>query len=172
MPAIPRRPAATRRRIRVAATILSVGTALVPVARAAEPAVAPDAITELSPRELDLTGRWLLRHVVQRSERAAFRGLELVFRVDLVQDGRRITGTAEKWRENGRELAPAARSRLEIEGTLEGEEIVGRFVETGAGRKSTGSFRWRYSVESGWLTGTFRTNVASSAGQASAIAIG
>jgi hypothetical protein len=124
------------------------------------------------PAQLDVTGRWLLRHVVTRSARANYRGLVLLFRVELVQQGTRVTGTAVKWRENGRTVAPAAQSRLEIEGTLDGDEIVGTFVEMQRGRRSRGTFRWRYSVEEGWLDGTFTTSIASARGDATVIAIG
>ena len=122
--------------------------------------------------DVDLTGRWLLRHEVLSSERDEYEGLELLFRVDLVQRGRRISGTAEKWRENGRAVAPAARSRLEIDGTVVGEEIVGRYVEVVGGRRARGSFRWRYSLAEGLLLGTFRSNVANTAGASRAVAIG
>jgi hypothetical protein len=125
-----------------------------------------------APTQLDLTGKWLLRHVVRDSERRGYRGLELLFRVDLVQHGDRVTGTATKWRENGRPVRAQARSTLQIEGTLDGDEIVGRFVETANGRRSRGTFRWRYSLKEGWLSGTFRTNLASASGEAVAIAIG
>lgn len=130
------------------------------------------AAGEPAPTQLDLTGRWLLRHVVTRSERASYRGLVLLFRVELVQNGRRVSGTAVKWRENGRNVAPAARSRLELEGTVEGDEIVGRFVEVQRGRRSSGTFRWRYSYEEGWLDGTFTTSIASARGDATVFAIG
>jgi hypothetical protein len=134
--------------------------------------VAAGTPAEPAPTRLDLTGKWLLRHVVRRSDRRSYRGLVLMFRVDLVQQGDRITGTATKWRENGRPVRPQAASTLRIDGRLEGDEIVGRFVETANGRRSRGTFRWRYSLAEGWLSGTFATSVASASGEATAVAIG
>jgi hypothetical protein len=96
----------------------------------------------------------------------------LLFRADLVQQGTRVTGTATKWRENGRDVKPSARSTLEIDGTVDGDVIVGRFVETTNGRRSRGTFRWRYSLREGWLEGSFNTSVASASGEAIAVAIG
>lgn len=121
---------------------------------------------------LDVTGRWLLRHRVRRTSHQPYRNLELIFRVRLEQRGDRVTGTAEKWRENGRELAPAARTRLTIDGRLDGDRIVGTFVEHGARRTSRGRFEWRYSPAEGWLSGSFATTVASTTGDAVAVAIG
>lgn len=160
--------------------LLGVGLALSPRPAVGPPAAhsardVPERIVaadEPAPTELDLTGTWLLRHTVTRSARTDYRGLVLLFRVDLVQSGSRVTGTAVKWRENGRRVPPSARSRLEIEGTLRGDEIVGRFVEIHRGRRSGGTFRWRYSVEEGWLNGTFTTSIASARGDATVIAIG
>jgi hypothetical protein len=181
-----RRPTAGARRRATAALLLAV--LLLALPRAAygppsdsagsadrEPSPPPARIAssnEPAPTQLDLTGKWLLRHVVRRSERANYRGLVLLFRVELVQQGARVTGTAVKWRENGREVAVAARSRLEIEGTLQGDEIAGRFVEVRQGRRTRGTFRWRYSIEEGRLYGTFTTNVASARGDATATSIG
>jgi hypothetical protein len=132
----------------------------------------PATIGEPRPTELDLTGAWLLKHVIRRSERPAYRGLTLDFRVELVQRGDRISGVATKWRENGRELPPAARSRLELDGRVEGDEIVGRYTETSQGRRSGGRFRWRYSIDEGLLHGSFESSVASAAGDATVVAIG
>jgi hypothetical protein len=173
------------RRLHAAAGLLSALLLLLALPRAAygppvdaaprEASPPPERIAssaEPAPTQLDLTGKWLLRHVVKRSELAKYRGLVLLFRVDLVQQGTRVTGTAVKWRENGREVAVAARSRLEIEGTLQGDEIAGRFVEVRQGRRTRGTFRWRYSIEEGRLYGTFTTNVASARGDATATAIG
>jgi hypothetical protein len=141
-----------------------------PAARAPEPAAGTRP--PVARAALDLTGRWLLRHVVRQSDRPSYRGLVLLFRVDLVQHGATVTGTAVKWRENGRPVAGAARSRLRLDGRVDGDVIVGRFVETAGGRTRAGSFRWRYSLKEGWLTGTFRTDVASAEGDSTAVAIG
>lgn len=167
----------------VAVPLVALTLLAAPMTSTAAPARTPTsataqspAATAVAPPRLDLTGKWLLRHVVKRSERPAFRGLVLLFRVDLVQRGDRITGTAEKWRENGRPVPSGARSVLQIDGTVRGREITGRFVETRAGtsgrRRSHGSFRWRYSVQEGWLSGSFTTEVSSASGESTAIAIG
>lgn len=139
--------------------------------RASQRSSAPLAAAA-SPARLDLTGKWLLRHTIASSARRDWRGLELLFRVDLVQRGSRIWGSAVKWRENGRDVPAAARSRLEIEGTMDGRDIVGRWVETLGARRSRGTFRWRYSLEEGWLIGTFDSSVASAEGESIAVAIG
>jgi hypothetical protein len=132
----------------------------------------PSVVAGADASRLDLTGKWLLKHVVHRSGRSGYRGLVLLFRVDLVQRGDRVTGTAVKWRENGRLVAPGARSVLRIDGTVRGHEITGRFVETGGRRPSRGSFRWTYSVREGWLSGSFATDISSASGESTAIAIG
>ncbi len=96
----------------------------------------------------------------------------LLFRVELVQRGDRITGTAVKWRENGRAVPASARSVLQIDGTVHGHEVTGRFVEAVGRRRGHGSFRWTYSVREGWLSGSFTTEVSSASGESTAIAIG
>ena len=54
------------------------------------------------------------------------------YRVELRQDGDRVTGRGQKWTENGREIPWASRTLIEVEGTLEGRRLALTYTEHGA----------------------------------------
>ncbi|MFN2432556.1 MAG: trypsin-like peptidase domain-containing protein [Gemmatimonadota bacterium] len=104
---------------------------------------------------VDLTGEWLLTNTIQQTSYPAFRGLQLGFRLSLRQRGDRVTGQGRKVLENGRELAPAARSLIKLEGTLQDHTLTATFVEHGARRTIHGLFSWFVSPDGDELGGRF-----------------
>lgn len=119
----------------------------------------------------DLSGRWWVRHRVKSSRLQRFVGLEIEFYVDLVQNGRTLTGHGEKfavgWRLAGRNEA----SRLELTGELDGADVQVSLVEHPPGnpdRTIFGSIAWKV-VTPGRLVGEFNVDAAETSGSSEAI---
>ncbi len=119
----------------------------------------------------DLSGRWWVKHRVKSSDLQRFIGLEIEFYVNLVQNGRTLTGDGEKfavgWRLAGRNEA----SRLELTGELDGPNVQISLVERPPGnpdRTIFGSINWKV-VTPGRLVGEFKVDAATTSGSSEAI---
>lgn len=121
---------------------------------------------------------WMLEVTTTTSKYNPYRGMVLRYKVLLLQDGHKITGTAEKVYERtvDREISYVAkqRERVSVEGAV-AKEYLGRsrvqlhFLHDGQLRPSSSLFRLRCS---GWgnaltLTGRFAHTAADSYGDAS-----
>lgn len=140
-----------------------------PLARARSPLprVLP---TPMPPRAVaaDVSGRWLVTNTIADTSYAAFRGLRIRFRVELAQQGTRITGKGLKFTVSDRPVPPAQRTTLDLEGTIRGRDVVVHFREHGARRRSRGTFRWRLSADGRNLQGRFESTAAATGGVSSA----
>jgi len=116
----------------------------------------------------NLTGKWQMVDVVESSALPQFEGLRLGFQVFLHQQGNEISGTGEKWTENGRQLPPGARSLIMIEGSVSGDLLDATFTEVGARRSTTGILRLRIKEKGNRLEGRFACTAADSRGQSTA----
>lgn len=116
----------------------------------------------------NLSGAWLVTNTIQESSRGGFRGLRIRFRVELRQDGSRLTGTGRKFTVDDRPVAPGERTPIELEGEIRDDEVVLRFVEHGRWRTTRGAFRWRLSSDGERLVGSFDSTAAASSGVSSA----
>jgi cytoskeletal protein RodZ len=114
-----------------------------------------------------VAGSWDLATNVESATYKAYHGMRLGYRVRLEQQGNRITGTGHKWTENGRELAPKARTPIKLEGTAEGQRLTLNFTEQGARRPSNGKFIL-HVTDDGLLRGRFSSTAARSSGTAEA----
>ena len=112
---------------------------------------------------VDLNGSWEVMNRVEDSSYAAYQGLRLGYRLHLQQDGDRVTGRGEKLSENGRSIPAAAQSRVELNGTINGEKVTLAFTEHGARRSSVGTFDLQWADE-GVLRGRFESDAARSRG--------
>jgi hypothetical protein len=113
---------------------------------------------------LDLSGEWRVTNTIQSTSYHPFQGLQLGYRVFLTQRGTDITGTGEKWSENGKELPPAAHTQVQLTASISGNKVTGTFQEVGTERKTSGTFEWTYKQKPDTLTGTFTSTAADSAG--------
>lgn len=114
----------------------------------------------------DLEGRWDLWTRITQSNESRYEGMTLGFRVRLRQDGDRITGSGEKRSEGGETLPPGRRAPIRVEGSVDGREVRLSFREEGAQRISSGTLTLRLSADGSTLTGSFRSDAASSRGSA------
>ena len=112
----------------------------------------------------DLSGGWTMTNQVQKSGRRAFQGLQLVYELELQQDGANISGTGRKISENGRALRGAARTPITLSGTVDGDRVHFTFREKGRRRESGGSFQFELG-DDGALRGTFESDAATSSGE-------
>jgi hypothetical protein len=138
-------------------------------ARAVQPAP-PTEPAQRDPRDPtgdlpseNLTGWWTLTNEVHATSYRRYRGLRLVYRLRLQQDGNRINGNGQKWAENGRPIPRASRTPIEVSGTIEGRRLVLVFTERGLRRTSGGAFELTV-LEDGRLSGTFQSDAAQSKG--------
>lgn len=116
----------------------------------------------------DLSGAWLVTNTIQETSRGAFRGLRIRFRVELRQDGSRLTGRGRKFTVDDRPVAPGERTPIELEGEINDRQVVLRFVEHGRWRTTRGAFRWWISPDGDRLVGSFGSTAAASTGASSA----
>lgn len=113
----------------------------------------------------DLSGWWELTNTIASTNYAAYRGLRLTYRLQLEQDGARLTGRGQKWAEEGAPVSAAARSPISVTGRIEGNRVVLQFTERGAKRSTTGSFSWTLAPNnSNALRGTFWSTAADTSG--------
>ena len=128
-------------------------------------------IIPLRPGQLDVNGRWRVIHRVERSALSRYVGLEIEFDVILAQEGDRVTGTGEKFM-IGFELAGRREaSTLTLDGRRDGNMLRLALVETPPGqpdREIQGEIAWTIATED-MLTGSFRVDVADSAGTSRAL---
>ena len=111
----------------------------------------------------NVTGWWTLTNEVQATSYERYRGLRLVYRLRLQQNGNRVTGTGQKWVENGRPIPRVSRIPIEVSGTIEGRRLMLKFTEQGFRRVSRGAFQLDV-MDDGRLGGTFQSDVAQSQG--------
>lgn len=153
-----------------------------PSAAATEPATRIDESTIDAERAVDskprddgdrggLSGRWALTNRVESSSYAPFEGMNVGFHLQLQQEGNRVTGTGQKWMENGRPLPPGSRTPIRVEGTLNGGRLELTFTEQGARRTSAGTFVLEVT-DQGTLTGTFASDAANAQGTSLARRVG
>ncbi|HYX23888.1 MAG TPA: PBP1A family penicillin-binding protein, partial [Thermoanaerobaculia bacterium] len=128
-----------------------------------EEAGAGDA-RQWSPAEDDLSGWWELTNTIQSTNYEQYRGLRLGYRLQLEQDGDRITGRGQKWTEDGRPVSPGARSPITVAGRIEGRRVTLQFTERGARRSAAGGFSWQLSADRAALRGNFWSDAANASG--------
>ena len=104
----------------------------------------------------DLTGEWILTDTVTYSEHAPYVGIQVEFRIFIVQEGRRLNGVGEKWTDDWGNVPVSGRVPIEIEGVIRGRKISATFIEKGLERETRGTFDWLL-VDNDTLSGEFRS---------------
>ena len=80
----------------------------------------------------------MLTNRIEATNNAKFKDLALGFRLELKQDGDRVTGTGTKVSENEQVLAPTRQTPISVEGPMAGDRLELTFTERGAQRATTG----------------------------------
>jgi hypothetical protein len=114
--------------------------------------------------EADLSGWWELTNTIQSTNYSAYQGLRLGYRVQLEQDGDRITGRGQKWSESGRPVSAGARSPIILSGRIDGRRVTLQYTERGARRSTSGSFSFTLSPDGSALRGSFSSTAAAASG--------
>jgi hypothetical protein len=136
-----------------------------PPADVGNEADAPSA--EPPPSRTDVSGRWDLRQDVQSTSYEPFTGMSVGYRLNLSQDGNRVHGRGFKTSENGVPLLPSQRSPIEVEGRIEGDQLILNFTGMGRERTSRGTMRYRLG-RTGAMQGQFSSDAANTSGSSSA----
>jgi hypothetical protein len=110
----------------------------------------------------DLNGDWTVTTHVTSATRQEFVGLKLAYRLQLKQDGERVTGNGQKISENGKSLTAKQRTPIAVEGERKRDRVMLTFTERGARRESGGTFFLRRDDDA-WR-GTFASDAAGSKG--------
>jgi eukaryotic-like serine/threonine-protein kinase len=165
--ALPPVPAATPARHSPAPTPQPL-TPAPPVARVRQPppepvAEPPAPLAAEAPRP-DFSGRWDLR---QETDSTSDEPITLGYRVNLLQEGNRVHGKGFKTIDNGVTLLPSERTPIEIEGRIEGNELVLNFTDISRDVTSRGVMRYRLGP-GGALRGRFSRDDATGSGRSSA----
>jgi serine/threonine protein kinase len=129
--------------------------------KAIEPAeeVAP----ERAPAGADVSGRWELT-LVERTSQEAGPPRRGGYRLLLQQEGDRVVGRGYKLSENGVAVADEQRTAIEVEGHVEGTNMVLTFIERGGGSYNSGSIRWAIAPDGRALSGRFASDVGQGGG--------
>ncbi|HST95946.1 MAG TPA: hypothetical protein VLJ78_14325, partial [Microvirga sp.] len=114
--------------------------------------------------EADLSGWWELTNTIQSTNYSAYQGLRLGYRIQLEQDGDRITGRGQKWSESGRPVSAGARSPIILSGRIDGRRVTLQYTERGARRSTSGSFSFTLSPDGDALRGSFSSTAAAASG--------
>jgi hypothetical protein len=117
------------------------------------------------PNVEDLTGEWQVINTVQKTGYKSFDNMKVGFRLKINQQGKEFTGKGEKFSENGRTLAAANRTPINVTGSIDGDKVVATFVEDGRMRKTNGRFVWKLQNGGDELAGTFVSTAANSSGR-------
>ncbi|HWM92043.1 MAG TPA: PBP1A family penicillin-binding protein [Thermoanaerobaculia bacterium] len=117
----------------------------------------------------DLSGWWEMTNRIDETNYSQYKGLRLGYRVQLEQEGNRITGRGQKWTEDGRTIPSSGRSPLTVTGTIDGRKVTLSFTEHGAKRSTNGGFTWTLSADRSELSGSFWSTAAKTRGRSTAV---
>lgn len=110
-----------------------------------------------------LSGWWALTNRVESSSYAPNNGMNVGYHLQLRQVGDHVSGTGQKWMENGRALMPDQRTPITVEGTIDGKRLHLGFTERGASRASAGTVTLALT-DADTLSGTFESDTEGSQG--------
>ena len=134
--------------------------------RLPEPDPAPkdgEGVPPGAARVPNVSGSWSLATRVEASDYEPFTNLNLGYRLQLRQEGDRVTGYGQKWMENGRPVPARRRTPILIAGVIKGNRLELQFTEQGASRQSGGTFVMTLEPD-GTLNGRFESDAANSRG--------
>jgi hypothetical protein len=111
----------------------------------------------------NVSGSWSLTNRLDPADSGARKDLNLGFHLQLQQRGNRVSGTAQKWMENGRSLPASRRTPITVEGTLTGRRLELSFTERATQRAGAGTFVMTVA-DDGTLRGRFVSDAAKARG--------
>jgi hypothetical protein len=114
-----------------------------PVAAVVNPTLVEATSVEARPRQastLDLSGEWALTNRLDSASADRVEDINLGFHLQLRQRGNRVSGTGERWMENGRSIPVSSRTAILVEGTLSGRRLELNFTERGPTQPTAGKF--------------------------------
>jgi serine/threonine-protein kinase len=133
-----------------------------------EPAAAVEPVEDVGsePPGSALSGRWDLT-LEERTAADLGPARRGGYRLVLRQEGDRVVGRGYKLSENGVALPESQRTALEVDGHLEGKQLVMTFVERGGGSYNSGWIRWALGPDGRVVSGRFASDAGQSGGSSS-----
>ena len=113
---------------------------------------------------IDMTGSWEIEFEVVSTAYRPFMGLRYTYKTHLLQNGKDIEGSGEKWWENGVEVPAPLHTAIKLKGASTRERVVLTYELKGAKRDSIGSMTLEKTQDLGVLKGTFDGTAAEAKG--------
>ena len=136
----------------------------------ASPAAAPppnDAGPATAVGSLD--GWWLVTNADDSSDRRTPKGLLVVYRIELRQDGERVFGKGSTWSKNGRVLTPSQRTPLVATGTWRDNRVELVLIEHATRGTRQGHVEWRPTADGAAFAGRFASEATHTIGRSEAV---
>jgi hypothetical protein len=111
-----------------------------------------------------LDGEWQVVNSVRDTSYKPYENLQLSYRIVIDQNGSQFSARGEKVSEGNSPLDGAAKTPIELRGSIEGDLIRATFVEEGTRRRSGGRFSWKLDPNGNRLVGTFSSSAARTSG--------
>jgi len=119
----------------------------------------------ISTTPFDISGAWTIEDKIQQTSYRPYEGASETFSVNFTQNGTRFTGAGNKSSFAGKTLIGAARTPIEIRGTVDRRgRIHATFVSKGELRQSSGGLDWQVSKDPNRWTVTFNSDAAAESG--------
>jgi cytoskeletal protein RodZ len=127
------------------------------------PASPANATNARGAERVAIAGFWTLDTRVEASSVRDFEGLQLGYRLELQQDGSRVSGRGIKTIENGKTIGSRGQTPITVVGRIEKNRLMLSFIESGSQRESAGKMILELH-EDGVLRGRFSSDAARSTG--------
>jgi hypothetical protein len=116
-----------------------------------------------------LDGWWLVTNAAESSHRRTHKGLLVVYRIELHQDGERVLGKGSTWSRNGRVLTPSQRTPVVATGTWRANRIELVLIEHASRGARHGRVEWRPTADGEAFEGRFASEATHAIGRSEAV---
>jgi hypothetical protein len=133
------------------------------------PAAAAPAPTATSERGGSLDGWWLVTNTADSSDRRTSTGQAVVYRVELHQDGERLSGKGATWSRNGRVLTPSQRTPIVATGMWRNDGLQLTLVEHATRGTRQIRVEWQPTADGDAFAGRFASEATHTMGRSEAV---
>jgi hypothetical protein len=116
-----------------------------------------------------LDGWWLVTNAVDSSDRRTSKGPLMVYRINLRQDGERVSGKGSTWSKNGQVLTPSQRTPIVATGTRRDDRVELVLVEHASRGTRQGHIEWRPTGDGDAFAGRFASEATHTSGRSEAV---
>lgn len=116
-----------------------------------------------------LDGWWLVTNAVDSSDRGTPKGPLMVYRINLRQEGERVSGKGSTWSKNGRALTPSQRTPIVATGTWRDNRVELVLVEHASRGTRQGHIQWQPTGDGEAFAGQFSSEATHTSGRSEAV---